>query len=222
MRRELNQKIAHLELPERMRGLPIDERGFPVPKFVPYIDGKPEFRGFNGEHMKLCVRLKRCWLCGEQLGKFMVFAIGPMCAVNRISSEPPSHRDCAQYAVRACPFLSQPRAKRNEKDMPPDGKVAGIGIMRNPGVVLLWTTLSYRAFRPQGGGALFEVGDPVQLEFFAEGRKATREEILASMESGLPLLMQAAETEGPEAVAALQAQYAKALELLPPESVEVH
>jgi hypothetical protein len=213
--KELNQCILHLDIPERMQKLPIDERGFPVPWFVPWIDGKPEFRGMDGEKFGIAIRHKRCWLCGQPLGKYMVFVIGPMCAVNRVSSEPPSHRDCAHYAVRACPFLTQPRMRRNEKDLP-KGTVAGIAIKRNPGCTLLWTTLSYRVFKtPPPGGLLLQVGEPESLEYFTEARKATREEILESMQSGLPLLMKAAITEGSDAIAALQAQYVKALELVP-------
>jgi hypothetical protein len=105
--------------------------------------------------------------------------------------------------------------RRNEKDAP-QGHVAGISIKRNPGVIVLWTTLSYRVWRPPNGGALFDIGDPEHVEFYAEGRKATREEILASMESGLrDELMPRAMTEGSDAVAALQAMYAKAMELVP-------
>jgi hypothetical protein len=116
--RELNQRIRHLDLPDRMKHLPLNEQGFPVPYFVPYVDGKPEFRGFDGEKLGICVRHEKCWLCGSQLGKNMVFTIGSMCAVNRVSAEPPSHYGCAHYAAMACPFLSQPRMRRNEVDMP--------------------------------------------------------------------------------------------------------
>ncbi|WLB66066.1 hypothetical protein QIH96_13240 [Bradyrhizobium japonicum] len=212
---ELNQRIRHLELPERMQRLPIDERGFPVPYFVPWIDGKPEFRGFDGEKMVICVRHKRCWLCGEPLGKFMVFVIGPMCAVNRVSAEPPSHRECALYAVQACPFLTQPKMRRNEKDMPEHLEPAGLMLRRNPGCTLMWTTLKYSIFKDGRGGALFNVGDPERVEFFAEGRAATREEVMASIDSGMPTLREMAERDGPDAVAELGQQYSKAMELVP-------
>ena len=43
--RELNDRIKNIPIPDRMRKLAIDERGFPIPRLVPYIDGKPEFRG---------------------------------------------------------------------------------------------------------------------------------------------------------------------------------
>jgi hypothetical protein len=217
---KLNQSIAHLEIPERMRDLKIDKRGYPIPWFVGYVDGEADFRCMDGSKMGVAVRLKRCWQCGKPLGKFMTFVIGPMCIVNRNISEPPSHLACCEYGVRACPFLTQPRMRRNERHMPEEGTIAGIGIMRNPGVTALWTTLTYKAWRPSTGGVLFEIGDPEHVEFYAEGRRATRAEILASMESGLPLLMEVAEQDGPDAVEALKAQYAKALQLLPAEKQE--
>jgi hypothetical protein len=144
-----------------------------------------------------------------------VFVIGPMCAVNRVSAEPPSHRSCALYAVQACPFLTQPRAKRNEKDMPEHLEPAGLMLKRNPGVTLLWTTQRYTLFKDGRGGALFNVGDPEQVEFYAEGRAATHDEIMASINSGLPILQEMAERDGPEAVAELAKMYDKAMELVP-------
>ena len=45
--RELNQRIRYLEMPSRFRHLPISDEGYPIPYFVPYYDGKPEFRGFD-------------------------------------------------------------------------------------------------------------------------------------------------------------------------------
>jgi hypothetical protein len=207
----LNSSIQHLELPDRMNNLPVDDRGFVVPWFVGWRDGKPDFRTMDGEKMVVAVRLKRCWMCGQKLGKFMTFAIGPMCAVNRNISEPPSHLACVEYGVKACPFLTQPRMRRNEKDMPTEGHIAGIGLKRNPGVTLLWTTLSYRAWRPSNGGTLFEIGDPEHVEYYAEGRRATRAEIIASMESGKPLLMESAKDEGPDAIAELNKRYDQAM-----------
>jgi hypothetical protein len=85
--KQLNSRIRSLEMPERIRHLPISAEGYPIPFFVPYFDGKPEFRGFDPDKMRICARLQRCWLCGEPLGKFMAFVIGPMCAVNRTSAE---------------------------------------------------------------------------------------------------------------------------------------
>jgi hypothetical protein len=216
MRHELNARIAPIPIPLRMRSPKISDEGFPVPYFVAWVDGKPDFRTYDGERFGVCLRHKRCWLCGEPLGKFMTFVLGPMCSVNRTTAEPPCHRDCARYAVEACPFLTQPRMRRNEKDMPAHAGAAGFMIRRNPGCSLLWVTESYKVFRAVGGsGVLFRVGDPLEIEYWTEGRKACRDEVLASIESGLPELKSRAVLDGPEAVAELDQMYQKALTLLP-------
>jgi protein-disulfide isomerase-like protein with CxxC motif len=105
--------------------------------------------------------------------------------------------------------------RRNEKDMPLEkGEVAGIMIKRNPGVALLWTTRSYKIMKTPTG-PLFRIGDPEQIEFYAEGRQATREEIMTSIESGMPILRDMAKEDGPEAEKQLQQQYHDAMELVP-------
>jgi hypothetical protein len=192
--RELNNAIRHLKLPERMRGLPIESRGYPVPFFVGYVDGKPDFRTMDGRKFDLACEKKLCWMCGQRLGAHFTFAIGPMCAINRVISEPPSHRSCVEYGVRACPFLTNPRMRRNEKNLA-GGTVAGEHLDRNPGVTLLWTTHHYIMFWA-GNGWLFRLGEPTRLQWFAEGRAATREEILASIDGGLPTLIDSYERNG--------------------------
>lgn len=189
-------------LPAQMARLPIDERGYPVPYFVAWVDGKPDFRIADAAKMDMAVRFNRCWLCGEPLGVYRAFVIGPMCAINRVSSEPPSHVNCALFAVQACPFLTLPKAARREAHMP-DGTrdPAGVFLKRNPGVSLLWVTRHYRPTPgPGGSGMLFRLGEPQTTLWYAQGRPATREEALASIESGLPALreMAAAENALPE------------------------
>jgi hypothetical protein len=212
---QLNQRIIGIEIPKRMRRLKISDEGYPVPWFVPWINGKPEFRGLDGEKFNIAVRLKRCWLCGEPLGKYMNFVIGPMCAVNRTTAEPPCHRSCAEYAVSACPFLTQPRMRRNEKDLPEGRGETGIMIRRNPGVVCLWATLDYKVFKAEGGtGVLFRIGEPVELQFFTEGRKATKEELMYSIDTGLPLLAAEAERNGGDSPAMLHKQVENCMKLI--------
>jgi hypothetical protein len=200
-----NPAISKLDMPARIAKLPVDRRGYPIPKFVKWIDGEPDFRIIDAEHLARAVHLGFCWLCGERLGRHMAFVIGPMCAVNRITSEPPSHLGCANFAVRACPFLVHPQRSRNEADLPDGREVAGIMIRRNPGVVLIWVTDNYGVVR-HNGGMLFRIGNPTLLGWFAHGRAATREEIMTSIDSGLPLLRAVAEKEGDEAVAELDRQ----------------
>lgn len=187
---KLNPAIERIEIPERIKGLPIGPNGMPVPWFVAWLDGKPEFRAADERKLATAVREKRCWVCGEPLGRFMTFVIGPMCGLNRTSSEPPSHIECARYSARACPFLSRPHMERRENGLDAIGTVcpAGNMIRRNPGVTLLWTTRNYSLFGDGCGGTLFRVGDPTELEWFCEGRPATRAEVAESVRTGLPAL----------------------------------
>lgn len=212
---ELNLAMQKLEMPTRMKKLPIDARGYPVPKFVKWVDDQPDFRVIDVEYLNRCIRHKFCWLCGERLGIHMAFCIGPMCAVNRVNSEPPSHLECAYFAVKACPFMTHPHRKRNEVDLPIDAKdSAGVQIERNPGVTLIWVTKSYKVFKA-GDGLLFKIGEPEKLEWYAKGRRATREEIMNSIETGLPLLRDMAEKEGEKAVAQFDRQVAIGMKLVP-------
>lgn len=202
-------------LPARMRGLPLDHRGYPVPWFVAFINGEPDFRVIGPDKIAIAVKHNRCWLCGQPKGVHHAFVIGPMCAINRTISEPSSHLECAEFAALACPFLTQPRMKRNTKDMPEGSKEpAGVGLKRNPGATCIWVTRSFKLMRVSNG-VLFRLGDPERVLWFAEGRQATREEVLRSIDTGLPLLREPAEEEGPEAVAMLDQYIERAQQYLP-------
>lgn len=205
-----------MKTPDRIAALPLDEKGRPVPWFVCWFDGKPDFRVMDAQKIGQAYSLKLCWICGQRLGKFKTFLIGPMCALNRVNSEPPSHRECAQFAACACPFLSTPQMHRRERDLPSEEvhKPAGISLDRNPGVSLLWTTLSFWPLAVPNG-YLFRLGEPVELQWFKEGRIATRPEIMESIDSGLPILRQIAQEQGEPALAALERSYQEALKLLP-------
>jgi hypothetical protein len=215
---ELNKRIAELPIPDRMAGFPLSDEGYPIPYFVPFIGGRPEFRAMDPEKFAHAVRNRRCWLCGSPLGKHLTFPIGPMCAISRTTAEPPSHLECCEYAVRACPFLSQPRMRRNEQDLPENAGTTGIAIKRNPGVTVLWTTKSYKLFSAahEGGGKgyLFRIGDPEHVECYALGLKATEAQLARSIITGYPILQATAALDGPEAEEELEHYYARALRVL--------
>lgn len=204
-----------IPLPARMRHLPRDRHGRVVPWFVAWIDGVPDFRVVREDGIEDALNFRGCWLCGQRLGKFTSFVIGPMCAVNRVSAEPGCHQECAVYAARACPFLANPNMVRRERNKPEHVEPGGTMILRNPGVALVWTSRNSKPFRVPGG-ILMDVGDPVAVGWYAHGRDATRDEVLASIDSGLPLLREAAakDPQARDALAELDAQYARALELV--------
>jgi hypothetical protein len=204
-------------MPPSMTKLPIDERGFPVPWFVGWIDGKPDFRCIGPGKIQQAIYRGRCWVCGGLLGRMRAFVIGPMCAINRVSSEPPSHPACAKWSAKNCPFLTRPAMRRNEKNLPEHNEPPGIMLTRNPGVALVWWTLRYEVERHEAG-VLCRIGKPERVEWYAQGREATRLEVLRSIESGLPLLREAATKDGPEAVRQLALQTLEAMKLIPKEA----
>jgi hypothetical protein len=202
-------------MPDRVARLPRDRRGIPIPWFVQWIAGEPEFRVMNTGNLALALRESRCWVCGGKLGALRAYVIGPMCAVNRTSAEPPNHRDCAEYSAQVCPFLTTPGRPRRARGLPDVVEGPGIALKRNPGVAGVWITRGTQT-KPDGhGGLLFHIGDPVETLWFAQGRPATRDEVLASIESGLPALRELAEAEGPRAVRQLECMTAAALQFVP-------
>ncbi len=212
-----------VQIPPFMAELPRDKHGRPIPWFV-HVDehGVPDHRVVKAGATPQALAGQLCWLCGRRMtGGYGSFVIGPMCAVNRVSAEPPSHLPCATYAARVCPFLSQPNMRRRETGLPEVKTMpAGHMIARNPGVTAVWSSRTWEAFRVPSGqgmepGILLDIGDPVAVAWWAEGRRARRDEILTSVESGLPTLLEAARAEGDEAVEQLRVATVQLDRLLP-------
>lgn len=210
-----NAAVAAIPMPVRIAVLPVSNRGYPVPAFVAWFDGVPDFRVINTPFLADAMRRKLCWVCGQPLGRNVASVVGPMCAISRTISEPPSHRDCAIFSARACPFLSNPKMRRNENDLPDHVAAPGNGIQRNPMAAGVWIARGVTTFPTRDGRALFHLEDPEEVLWFAEGRTATRAEVQASIDSGYHLLEEEAAREGPDAVMALAEQTAFAQRYLP-------
>ena len=206
--------------PGRLQRRPHDRHGRPVPWFAAWVDDHYDFRVADGGKLRDALRLKLCWVCGVPFLRQepRSFTVGPMCAVNRTSAEPPSHEDCATYSARACPFLNTPRMTRRERHLPEGAEdPGGIMITRNPGVALVWT-VRYREWQRQDSQPdkyLFTFGDALRAAWWCRGREATRDEVMASIDSGLPVLAEIAQADGPDAVAALDRMVSAVLPLLP-------
>jgi hypothetical protein len=170
-------------LPERMRCLPIDDRGYPIPEFVSNLDGKRDFRVVSLDHLAKCIRHDVCWICGQPLDAWKVFVMGPLPAIRGITNEPPSHPGCAEFAVRACPFLLLPKAQYRSIDNPNVQKLPG-AMKGNPGVCCLYTVKGY-ACEKKPKGIIFRTGHATRVEWYTQGRVAERSEVLAAIENDL-------------------------------------
>lgn len=207
--------VPDLAIPSRIEQLPADKHGRPIPWFVHIEAGVPDFRVIRRDGIVDAYQFGWCWICGRPRGRHAAFVIGPMCAVNRVSAEPPSHLDCAIYAAQACPFLANPNMVRRERGLVEMGRVEppGVMIMRNPGVALVWSSKTWAPFKAPDGGALFGIGEPTAVRWYAHGRAATRDEVLASIDAGLPALREAADAENVGAM--LDDELARAMKLVP-------
>jgi hypothetical protein len=226
--------------PPRVQRLRHDKHGRPVPWFVAWIDGRPDFRILRSGAFEMAMPRSRvplsvryptgwkyrsalCWVCGFIFHRQedRVFVIGPMCTVNRISSEPPSHIECAVYAALACPFLSHPNMVRRttgleELDTRTPG---GVMLMHNPGVSVVWVTKANAwgsVETDPDGGKLVRIGPPMRVEWYTQGRFATRAEAEVSIDAGLPKLIDAAGVKpGSKGMAQIEHRKQEALAYLP-------
>lgn len=209
-------------LPDRVKALPVGPNGYPVPYFVTWVGDKPDFRAADGRAFARCVKQRLCWVCGQSLGYLtdeVAFVCGPIAASNKISSEPPSHVECAEFACRACPFLVRPHAKRRPgfDDELEEHRSApsGLHIEGNPGVSAVWVTRWYSMLNLGKGGVLLKMGDPERVSWFCQGRAATRAEVERGVEVGLPAVV--ATATGPGDREALESRL-RVLRNLMPES----
>lgn len=184
-----------IEIPKHLRTRPV-HGGYVVPYFVAWYVGKemvdertpgakPDFRVTDMRRAVICRQRNMCWICGKQLGSFKWFAFGPSSAVGRISVEPPSHKDCAQYAVRVCPYMLTPgKEMRPVKDLRPSEFTYEDVELHHPGVIVLWATKTstIQPVDPSRGIYYIVPGEPDVVEFWQAGRKATRAEIKAGID----------------------------------------
>lgn len=100
-----------VEIPARMRHLPKDRRGYPIPVNV-LIDktGKPHFTINDDEKRQQHLRKKQCPICGSALLRGRWTVGGPASAFMKEGAyiDPPMHYECYRYAMQVCPYLALP------------------------------------------------------------------------------------------------------------------
>lgn len=210
-----------IDVPTKMQRLDKNKAGYLIPWFVwRPEDGEPDFRVIGYGKVEQAWNDNLCWVCGNLItSQYRAFVVGPMCAVNRVSAEPPSHIECAIYSATVCPFLANPTMVRRDRGLPAHHGPPGVMIPDNPGVALVWVSKRSKIepFDANGTGTLFDMGPASSVAWFAHGRPATRQEVLDAFEKGLPKLRVPAEAEG--TLDRLEVAIQAAMELVPAEEV---
>jgi hypothetical protein len=98
-------------IPPRMKRLPRDRRGYPIPAGVYRDDkGEPHFAINDEMRRQQFVARDLCVICGQALNRARWFVGGPLSAFDPQGYyiDPPLHHECSTYALRVCPYLAAP------------------------------------------------------------------------------------------------------------------
>ena len=217
--------LSKTTVPERIKTLPTDERGYPIPWFVyRNSDGKPDFRVAATHKIHEAVSSSLCWICGGALQTSRAFVVGPLGVVNRVSPEPPSHRSCAVFAATTCPYLTKPNMNRNPRGLPFDREPPpGHMILDNkPSAIAVWITRRYPRMMQVDHGVLFMMHEPQEVRWYCNGKPAIRSEVLKAMSKSLAPFIEEARAEGADAQSYVMRQVERAGAYLPPKRDEAH
>jgi hypothetical protein len=97
-----------IPVPELMKDLPRDPRGFPVPVIIMRDqDGKFLFTVNNMAVVARCVVQDLCGVCGKKLNGDSWLAGGHKSAFHErgVYNDTPIHHECGVYALQVCPYL---------------------------------------------------------------------------------------------------------------------
>lgn len=135
-----------VELPRRMRTLARDPRGYPIP-FIVLIDksGQPQFTINDHSRTEECRRKRLCSICGKRFDRNPVtfreefwFVGGSRCFLHEHGAflDPPVHYECAEYALRVCPFLAARRYSNriDDRKLNPANMPANMALIREKGM----------------------------------------------------------------------------------------
>lgn len=155
----------NVPIPDRMKHLPTAKR---LPYIVPwFLASEDDFRIVD-ETKRLIASMQRvCWICGGKMPQNDYWFIGgPRSSYNRMYQDPPSHRECAHYAMQVCPFLAIPTAQRRGELPDHNAEVAELA---NPGVFHMVHVDDYR-WMAQYGIFVFEERNVTERIAYREGR----------------------------------------------------
>lgn len=187
-------------LPRGLKMRPVDRaRGLPAPWFLADQDGSEsyDFRKVAARRVAIARRNRLCWVCGQSFVRDAAVIGGIASMINSIVVDPPSHVECAEFAVKVCPFMVYPEKRRGpeaENNVTP-----GEMLPHNPGLAFVFIA-GYPHFIDSSdgrGGRLIRMPPvPLQLTAWARGRWAQPDELAAGIRLGMSKLMDIAFSEG--------------------------
>lgn len=183
--------VEAVEIPPKMKLLPRDRRGYPIPWIVQRdLTGRAFFVMNDMVKSVACGRRNLCGICGKKLERDVWLIGGPGAAFHENGAylDPPMHRACATYALKVCPYIGSRYSKRVDESLlkfgkwDPRQKVITDELMipqQPPFFVMAKTakaTMSLDRLE-DGGGMRFHPKRPwLAVEFWRHGQQLTEPE----------------------------------------------
>lgn len=98
-----------VEIPQKMKNLDKDKRGYPIPYNVLRDEsGNPFFTVNDDKKYIQCIKERLCAICGLLLSDDMWFVGGIKSAFHPQGCfiDSPLHYECGNYALKVCPYLA--------------------------------------------------------------------------------------------------------------------
>lgn len=162
-------------MPSRIAARP-RHKGLPVPSSVQYdAHGVPDFRVIDMEKWTGLARSRGCGICGATMGARLWFVGGPLAIENRLFTDLPMHKDCAEFALQVCPFLAMPRFKFNLSKVELPGKAVVVNedvSIQRPERFGLAASSGYRLVTIEGGNGsvMLQAREFSAVEWWREGK----------------------------------------------------
>lgn len=110
---------ATLPIPDCMKHLDIDRRGYPIPYGVHCDeDGTPNFVVNDEQRRQHAFANDLCHITGKKLHRGRWLVGGPLSAFHEQGSfiDGPAHGEAVHYALSVCPYLASPRYGKSVTD----------------------------------------------------------------------------------------------------------
>jgi hypothetical protein len=175
------QKLVEKASP-RIKVLPRDSRGFPIPWFVKPEHDPPDFRVLRDNASFKAHNLNICWICGQSLGSFKAHVLGPMGALQRSTTEAACHKTCAEFAAVACPFIANPNMNRSPRALP-EGTNTFEAELDNPTFFCIYVMkgAQHRYLSRQGNAPVWHLQEPVEVYWYRKGKLLDEEYVRTTL-----------------------------------------
>lgn len=172
--------LQSIAIPDAMRRLKRDARGYPIPAVVMVgDDGKPDFR-VNSVEKWMAFSLGRvCHMCGTSMaGRAVTFVGWPRSIRSRYFADGAMHHECAEYALQVCPFLAAPSFAYSRATP----EVAGATVVINeamptnrPAYFGHLIATKYAIHNVPGHGLLLNAEGVIGVEWWKDGQRLEKE-----------------------------------------------